>query len=678
MEFKNFKRELQENFSKITQNVDCLFEVDVDKEKLWDIYLSSFPEGTNKMFRQRREYDCSCCRNFIRNFGNTVVIIDNKIKSIWDFKTNAVFQPVADALNKYILDQVIENIRVDKLSKMGTDENIEKLESGSLLKWEHLYIELPDKFINKTSKSIGDVQGTYKTTKDVFKRSLDEISQDSVEVVLELISQNSLYKGQEWESVLKTFLKIKKEYTAVPEQEKDNFAWVTSIKVGEVIARIKNHSIGTLLMNISEGMDLDLAVKKYEVIVAPSNYKRPKAIFTQKMLDDAKNKIESLGYINSLQRRFATLDDININNILFSNKDAAKRIQGANDVFGDMAKSLPLNPKKFSKVEEISIEDFLKNVLPNSSDIEAFVESKHIKNMVSLITSKEDSKSMFKWNNPFSWAYTGNIADSSIKENVKQAGGGVDGALRFSIQWNDEARDCSDLDAHCVEPNGYEIYFGNRDRKSPTGGRLDVDIMYPNKGVPAVENITWENTDKMKSGSYKFFVHNYLNDGNKGFKAEIEFDGQIHSFEYNSAIPDGKSILVAEVEFDGSSFKIKESLKSNISSKDVWSIATNQFVPVSTIMNSPNYWDGQNGIGHKHYFFMLKGCVNSESPNGFYNEFLKEDLLEHKRVFEALGSKMAVESVEDQLSGVGFSSTKRDELIVKVKGQSERIMKIKF
>jgi hypothetical protein len=75
---------------------------------------------------------------------------------------------------------------------------------------------------------------------------------------------------------------------------------------------------------------------------------------------------------------------------------------------------------------------------------------------------------------------------------------------------------------------------------------------------------------------------------------------------------------------------------------------------------------------------MLKDCINLEQPSGFFNEYLKNDLITHKRVFEALSSKMRVADSDDQLSGIGFSSTKRNEVIVKVTAQTERIIKVKF
>ena len=681
MNFEEMRDKLIQHFGEVTKDATHLFEVNVDKDELWNLYLDSFPAGTNEIYRERRWHDCSCCRQFVKTVGNAVVIKDNKVTTIWDFKTGDVaYQSVLDALSSYIKSHAVTDVYFSDFKKIGTLVNYEDLGNGEVKEWNHFYLELPDKFVNKTYRSLGDIKGGYRDVRNVFKRSLDEITEESLNTVLELIYSNTLYKGEEWKSVLNEFLKYKKEYDKTPENERDNFAWETSVKVGAVIGKIRNHSIGTLLVNISEGMDLDTAVRKYEQIVAPSNYKRPKAIFTKKMLEDAKKTIEELGYMESLGRRFATLDDITVNNILFSNKDSAKRINGADDIFGEMERETVQNPKRFSKVEEVPIDKFIKDILPTTRELEVYFENKHINNMVSLIAPKDkDSKTMFKWNNNFGWAYSGNMTDS-MKERVKAAGGKVDGDLRFSIQWNEDGKDNYDLDAHCIEPNGNEIYFGNcrKPNESRFGGQLDVDIIYP-EGDIAVENITWSDRSKMRAGTYVFFVHQYSGNNRNGFRAEIEFDGQVYSFDYPKNMRSRERVNVAEVTLhnDGT-FTIKELLPSSVSSREVWNLNTNQFIPASVICYSPNWWDNQTGIGHKHVFFMLKDCINPESPNGMFNEYLKEDLMKHKRVFEALGAKVRVEDSDDQLSGLGFSTTKRDELVVKVKGNTERVVKVKF
>jgi len=98
---------------------------------------------------------------------------------------------------------------------------------------------------------------------------------------------------------------------------------------------------------------------------------------------------------------------------------------------------------------------------------------------------------------------------------------------------------------------------------------------------------------------------------------------------------------------------------------------------VSMMMLSPNHWD-ENEAGNRHHFFVLNGCINPDRARGFYNEFLRTDLIAHRKVFELLADKMKCEESSEQLSGVGFSSTKRDEIICKVNGTFSRVLKIKF
>ena len=87
MEFRVVKTGLENHLNQMTKENMHLFVVDLDKDELWNLYLDSISEEDNQIFRVRREYDCSCCRHFIKSIGNVVSIKDGIVSSIWDFET---------------------------------------------------------------------------------------------------------------------------------------------------------------------------------------------------------------------------------------------------------------------------------------------------------------------------------------------------------------------------------------------------------------------------------------------------------------------------------------------------------------------------------------------------------------------------------------------------------------
>lgn len=686
MTFTQMRDLLNKHFDEVMKPQPYLFEVQMDKEKMWNVYLNSYPEGTNKIFRTRTEHDCSCCRGFIKQLGNVVAIIDGKVISIWDFECDdPVYGPVIKTMSEFVHNHDISDVYLSIFRKIGCHHNFELVENGDPIKWNHFYTELDEKFV-----TFGAFKGTklneLRTAKSTFKRALDEIDMSAVDTLLELIADNSIYRGQEWTNPLKIFKEHKIVYMELTsEKDKELYAWEHSVKLGRCsITGIRNTSIGTLLVDISEGKDLEQAVRSYEAITDPNVYKRPKPIFTEKMRQEAEKKITELGFMSALARRFAKIDDITINDILFVDRSVSRRLKGSTSIFDELAKDVKTKPKKFDRVETIPIQKFITDVLPTIQSIEAYVENSHKSNFVSLIAPQDpDARSMFKWGNNYTWAYTGNVTDS-FKQKVKEFGGNIEGVLRFSIKWNEDGKDSVDLDAHCITPNGREIYFGNKFDVT-TRGELDVDIIDPNRQVTgsdktAVENITWGSKKFMTPGQYKFFVYQYSGSVRNGFRAEIEFDGNIYAFDYPNSMRTHEAVEVATVTLhnDGT-FTIDMKLDSTNTSKNIWNIDTNNFIPVTSIMYSPNYWStADKNIGHQHIFFMLDGCVNNENPSGIFNEFLVSELDENKRVMAALGNKMRVEDTDDQLSGLGFALDKKAELVVRVTGTTERILKIQF
>lgn len=697
MTFAELRDAIIKHFAEMTADNTPLFTVNLDKDELWETYLNSLTDEQNPIFRVRREYDCSCCRHFVKQIGNVVTIKGGLIETIWDIpeaESDPDYGCMLDTMSAYVRLKAttdgIDNVFLSREAKLGVRNNFALYDNGERHEFNHFYLELPERYVVKDPIARNAKLNDYKTGMEVFERALREIDMDAIDTVIDLCESNNLYHGDTYYKMVKAFRDYKSTYIEALEHgtSSKRFAWENSVKAGFDVCRIRNRAVGTLLIDLSNGMDVEEAVGRYEVVVAPTNYRRPKPIFTKKMLEDAKTTLSGLGYLDSLPRRFAKLDDISVNDVLFADRDSVERMKDAGDVFDILSGMTSVKPvgkaKNFDSAPEVSAEEFINDILPTARNIEAYIENTHARNLVSLIAPVNgESKSMFKWGNSFSWAYAGNLADSDMKERVKAAGGSVTGDLRFSIQWNEDGHDNCDLDAHCVEANGDEIYF--RTYRTPhvsrNGGQLDVDIIRPD-GKIAVENITFEDRKNMKPGHYVFGVHQYSGAAIKGFRAEIEYDGRIFKYDYDKPMKVDDMIVVARVYLDiNGAFTIKHVIpEEGESTRTIWNVPTNKFVPVSAVCYSPNYWSAcNNPCWHKHLMFMLKDCISDENPSGMFNEYLVPDLYNHRKVMEALSGQMRVESTDDQLSGLGFALDRKAELVVKVVNDTDtKVYRIKF
>jgi hypothetical protein len=649
-----------------------LFSTATDGAALWDVYLSSFPAGLNPIYKTRTEHDCGCCRHFIKSIGSVVNIVGGKVVTLWDFKIDSPYQQVADAMAIYVRGRAIENVYLHSERLVGTANSRQLLEDRSVKTWDHYYVNLPSTAVVRKDQ-IGPQTGEFRTTHDLMLRGLSGITPDAVETTLELIAQNSLYRGEEHKFAVTEFRKLQAQFAKLTnDTARDLFVWETMDGVHAAVARIRNSVIGTLLVDLSEGKDLEDAVKQFETKVAPTNYKRPTALVTKAMVAQAQSKVDELGLATALERRYATLDDITVNNILFADRATKK----AMNVFDEIAAGAAVDVKKLGKIEEIQIADFIAKVLPSAQTVEILFENRHAGNLVSLVAPVDPTaKPLFKWPNGFSWSYIGDLADS-IKERVKQAGGNVTGDFRASLAWFNY----DDLDLHLKLPDRTEIWFSQKTNLR-TGGALDVDMNAGSGNTrSAVENITFPKRGRMLEGEYILFVNQYCQRETKdvGFEIELEFDGTVHSFAWPNALRTSQNVVVCKFKYsrrDG--LTIVESLPSKQASKTIWGLPTQTFHRVRVAMLSPNQWDGRE-IGNRHYFFMLDECLNDGTARGFFNEFLSESLTPHRKVLEMVGARMKTDASEVQLSGLGFSSTQKNYLLCRVTGSFARTVKILF
>lgn len=172
--FKQFAADLYAHFVEMCKDTKCLYRTDTDKDALWETYLNSFAAELNPMYRERTEHDCSCCRQFIKQIGNLVVIKDGQLTTMWDFKTeHKGYQQVANAMNAFVRKHNVCGAFFTNQHKYGTKENFERLiaDDGSVkvITYNHFFADMPKWAVKK---DVGAAESNVNSAHDVFQRAL--------------------------------------------------------------------------------------------------------------------------------------------------------------------------------------------------------------------------------------------------------------------------------------------------------------------------------------------------------------------------------------------------------------------------------------------------------------------------------------------------------------------------
>lgn len=662
-----FAKEIYARLDLMTKSGNPIVELDYDGD-IAEVYLENIPKEYNPIFRERRYFDGNYDKRFLRAVGNMAMITeDYKVVSLWDFESKTVLEPARKAMLEAVKECNIKDLFLHFEKWVGNEPNVDSKDNRII--WEHYLYRLPNSLVEKNDY-IPTVKGKYRAEYETLSRSLKEVNIEDLTTVIDLIEDNAIYRGREFLKVLIEWRSDKEEYDKINTDEYVWYITIKGMKKERTLFKYRNSVIGSLITDLYEGKDLESAVKSYEAKVAPSNYKRPKALVTTKMVDDAKAKLEELGFLDSIYRAPAKLTDIPTDKVLFTSQEVRSL-----SVFDDLKKDATNNITKkvnLKEAKEVGMKEFFE-MLPNVRKIDLYPNIDV--NSSKVVMTKpyyEDSLSPFKWDNGFSWTYTDTDSADSITQRVKNAGGNVDGEVRFSLSWDNT----DDLDI--ILENAYtgDMIFFNRKRN--LSGELDIDANFMTIMENPVENIYWNSINDMADGKYYVRVNNYTRRTNsdQGFKLQMAVLGEIVTYSCSTNEVNHHEQMLT-VYKNGRSIDIID-VNEKLSKED---ISGKQFIEVKNILKSPNAWSDKV-IGNEHVIFLADGIEVNFHVRGFFNEQLNATLNEHRKVTEVLGSKLKLSpdkfEGDDIAKGYGFSITSNKNFYLRLTFENGRKELIKL
>lgn len=390
--FEAFRRLVAERVAAVR---GPLFTTDADPDALWELYLSHLDPGS------RRTHDCQTCRAFVGRFGRLVTIDAEGAAAspLWGPEdVPAFFAAATDALRAAVEGARVTGVFLTEADTWGRPE------AGG---WPHLAGTAPATYRHDPLRSASQVMAEKREDFAMVSRALAEYPAAVVEQADRVLKAEVLHGAEKARGIAAWFLALHRDVEGRKGPRRTNRVWAAVATAPPGFSHVRSTIIATLLDDLVEGLPFDAVSRRWAEKTHPLQYQRPSAPPTDGAVSQAEAMVALLEVERSLERRFATLDDVQVK--LWTPRAAEEEAPAEDGVFAHLRPRQDQHSSLDLPETVITWEKFARTVLPDALSMEVRVPWKG--NFYGLVTAvHDDAPPILQWDglegqprNPVSW-----------------------------------------------------------------------------------------------------------------------------------------------------------------------------------------------------------------------------------------------------------------------------------
>ncbi|KIG16544.1 Phage protein [Enhygromyxa salina] len=356
--------------------------------ELFDVFLDALPAS------YQQQNTCASCRSFFERYGGLVTVDDaGKVASaLWGATQSlGVYDAAVRALAEHTTRAPITGVFVTSEPVWG------KPTTGD---WKHLAVTPASELVFPTGRlrRASEIAAERREDYRLLRAGLEEFPLKLVKKAAALLSTGGLYRSEKCISVANWLLGLHQRRQAVGSAAaRDNVVWLAVATAPPGFCHVRSSMIGTLLEDLAEQLPFDVVKAKFDAKMHPLQYQRPTAAPGKQNIERAEKIVAELRSAGALERRFATLADLQPLWV----PSSAPRSNEKQGVFSHLkAKLKPTEMELDVPAQVMTWEKFSKRVVPNAARIEYRVPSATCA-YLGLVTAKNpEAPPIIQWDSP--------------------------------------------------------------------------------------------------------------------------------------------------------------------------------------------------------------------------------------------------------------------------------------